>query len=59
MVTFEVISPVGALVRTFDTAEAARRWVFANKLRLPGLRIEAVETRVIRTAVYTPRKVAA
>ena len=59
MVSYEVISPVGALVRTFDCPNAARKWVFANKLRLPDLRIERVETVTIRSAVYTPRKRAA
>ncbi len=56
MQTFEVISPVGALVRTFDCPVAARKWVLLNKQRLPDLRIERVTTRTIREAVYTPRK---
>lgn len=59
MISFEVLSPVGALVMTFDTAEGARKWVFAQKLRLPDLRIERVETVTHRTAIYTPRKRAA
>lgn len=57
--TYEVLSPVGVLVRTFDTADAARRWVLANKLTLPGLRIDRVQTIVQRTPVYRPRAVRA
>jgi len=59
MTTYEVISPVGTLVHTFDCPNAARKWVFANKLRLPDLRIERVEITTTRTAIYTPRKRAA
>ena len=56
MVTYEVLSPVGALVHTFDCPTAARKWVFAQKLRLPDLRIERVEITTTRAAIYTPRK---
>jgi hypothetical protein len=54
--TFEIITPRGVTVRTFDTAEAARRYVMAHKLDLPGLAIERVTITTTREAVYTPRK---
>lgn len=59
MTSFEIVTPANITVRTFDTAEAARRFVMANKLTLPGLRIERVTVTETREAIYTPRKRAA
>lgn len=56
MISYEVLTSAGALVHIFDCPTAARKWVFSNKLRLPDLRIERVETTTTRSAIYTPRK---
>ena len=55
MTNFEVITPAGVTVHTFNTAEGARKYVLAKKATLPGLRIDAVTVRVERVAVYRPR----
>lgn len=59
MISFEIVSPANVCVRTFDTSEAARNYVLAHKLTLPGLSVVQVTTTVERTAIYTPRRKAA
>ena len=55
--SFEIISPVGVLVRTFDCPTAARQWVLKNKTSLPGLSIHEVTVTVSRRVIYQPRRV--
>jgi hypothetical protein len=55
MVTFEIISPIGVCVRTFQHETDAKAFVLKRKADLPGLRIDRVETTILRTNVYRPR----
>lgn len=52
---YEAVTPVGATVATFSTLDLAKAFVRDNIDRLPGLRVEVVETTVVRRRAFTPR----
>lgn len=57
--SFEIVTSRGVTVRTFDSAESARKYVLAHKHDLPGLSIQEVVVTVTRRTIYQPRRVAA
>jgi hypothetical protein len=54
-VTFEAVTKIGIVVRTFSDLELARAFVKARRSYLPDLVIEEVTRTETRRAVYRPR----
>ena len=54
-ISYEIVTAAGVTVRTFDSPDAARDWLFERRAELPGACVERVETQVKRTRVYAPR----
>lgn len=54
-ISYEVVTAVGAVVRTFGESDHAREWLTDRRHELPGAQVLRVTTSVVRERVYKPR----